>query len=179
MLVMYLLPLIALIFDSNLTGVTYPDFFVRISLIWVILSVMVFWCRKQRWLRPVDVKMLSWEGTLFLCARWPWSLIGTIAAVVDWVRGATLEFRVTPKGRIAAEPLPLRVLAPYAFLSAASGLLPIVLLSRVKIALGFCLFAGINSLLYAVLLLVIIIMHRCENPIPRRRSDRNLVFIGP
>ena len=36
-------------------------------------------------MRPVDVKMPSWEGTLFLFARWPWSLIGTIAAVRDWV----------------------------------------------------------------------------------------------
>jgi cellulose synthase/poly-beta-1,6-N-acetylglucosamine synthase-like glycosyltransferase len=164
MLVMYSFPLVAIILDSNLVGVNYPDFFAWISPIWIALVVMAFWWRKQQWLRPVEAKVLSWEGTLFLIARWPWSLIGTIAAVVDWMRGGTSEFRVTPKGRPAAEPLPLRVFAPYAFLSAASSLPPLLLLSKVKIALGFCLFAGINGLAYAVLLLVITVMHRRENP---------------
>jgi cellulose synthase/poly-beta-1,6-N-acetylglucosamine synthase-like glycosyltransferase len=163
MLTMYLLPLAALLLDSNMVGVNYPDFFVRISLLWIIISGMAFWWSKQQWLRPVEAKALSWEGTLFLFARWPWSLIGTIAAVRDWMRGSTLDFRVTPKGRAAAKPLPFRVLAPYAFLSAASGL-PILLLGSVKIAVGFYVFAAANSVLYAILLLVIIVQHRRENP---------------
>jgi len=131
-------------------------------LAWIVLSGMILWCSKQQWLRPVEAKVLSWEGTLFLFARWPWSLIGTIAAVRDWMRGDTLDFRVTPKGRAAGEPLPLLVLAPYAFLSVASGL-PVLLFHNVKIAVGFYLFAAANSLLYAILLLIIILMHRREN----------------
>jgi cellulose synthase (UDP-forming) len=170
MLVMYLVPLAALLLDANMVGVNYPDYFLHISLLWITLTGMAFWWRRQQWLRPVDVKMPSWEGTLFLFARWPWSLIGTIAAVRDWVRGSTLEFLVTPKGRVAAEPLPLRVLAPYAFLSVASALPSILLFGHVKIALGFFLFATLNSLLYAILLLVIIVMHRRENPTPPRHS---------
>jgi cellulose synthase (UDP-forming) len=163
MLVMYLLPLAALFLDSNLVGVTYPSFFAHISLFWIVLCLMSFWWRKQQWLRPVDVKMPNWEGALFLHARWPWSLIGTIAAVRDWIRGRTLDFRVTPKGRASADPLPFRVLAPYVFLSLISGL-PVLLLGNVKVAVGFYLFAAANSALYAFLLLVIIIMHRRENP---------------
>jgi len=162
MLLMYLLPLTALLLDSNMVSVVYLDFFVRISLAWIVLSGMILWCSKQQWLRPVEAKVLSWEGTLFLFARWPWSLIGTIAAVRDWMRGDTLDFRVTPKGRAAGEPLPLLVLAPYAFLSVASGL-PVLLFHNVKIAVGFYLFAAANSLLYAILLLIIILMHRREN----------------
>jgi cellulose synthase/poly-beta-1,6-N-acetylglucosamine synthase-like glycosyltransferase len=179
MLVMYLLPLAALVLDSNMVAVSYPDFFVRISLVWIVLCVVAFWWKKQEWLRPVDVKMPNWEGTLFLFARWPWSLIGTIAAVRDWMRGSTREFRVTPKGRAAAEPLPLRILAPYAFLSIASGLPPILLLGHVEIAVGFYLFAAMNSLLYAILLLVIIVMHRRENPMPPRRSNPVSALIEP
>jgi cellulose synthase (UDP-forming) len=163
MMIMYLIPLVALFLDSNMVGVTYPDFFAHITLLWIILSTMAFWWKKRQWLRPTDVKMPNWEGMLFLYARWPWSLIGTIAAVRDWIRGSVLDFRVTPKGRIAAEPLPLRVLAPYAFLSLLSGL-PILLLSNVKVAVGFYFFASTNSALYAFLLLVIIVMHRRENP---------------
>ena len=126
---------------------------------------MAFWWKRQRWLRPVDVKMPSWEGALFLFARWPWSLMGSVAAVRDWALGSTRDYRVTPKGRTAAQPLPFRVLAPYAMLSAASGL-PVLFLSHIKIALGFYVFAAFNSILYAILLLVIIIMHRRENPYP-------------
>ena len=63
------------------------------------------------WCRPVEAKVLSWEGTLFLFARWPWSLFGTIAAVRDWATRSFVEFRVTPKGGRAADPLPYRVLA--------------------------------------------------------------------
>jgi cellulose synthase/poly-beta-1,6-N-acetylglucosamine synthase-like glycosyltransferase len=163
MLIMYLLPLAALFLDSNLVGVTYPSFFTHISLFWIVLCLMSFWWRKQQWLRPVDVKMPNWEGTLFLHARWPWSLIGVIAGVRDWMQGSSLDFRVTPKGRASADPLPFRVLAPYVFLSLVSGL-PVLLLGNVKVAVGFYLFAAANSALYAFLLLVIIIMHRRENP---------------
>src|SRR5262249_57120263 len=106
---------------------------------------------------------LSWEGALFLFARWPWSLLGTTSAVVDWLRGRTLDFRVTPKGRADAKPLPLRVLAPYAFLSLASGL-PVLLLGNIKIAVGFYAFAAANSLLYPVLSMVIIAMHKRQHP---------------
>src|SRR5262245_12135454 len=163
MLTIYLLPLAALLSDSNLIGVNYPDFFVRISFLWIILMGMALWWSKQQWMLPVQARVLSWESTLFLFARWPWSLIGMIAALRDWILGNTLDFRVTPKGRDASEPLPLRVLAPYAFLSIASGL-PVLLLGNIKVAVGFYMFATLNSLLYAGLLVVIVIMHKRENP---------------
>jgi hypothetical protein len=165
MLVMYCLPLAALLLDSNMVGVSYPDFCLHSSPIWIVFVVMAFWWRKQQWLRPIDVKILSWEGTLFLFARWPWSLMGSVAAVRDWAWGNTLNFRVTPKGRTPVQRLPFRVLAPYAIFSAASGL-PVLVLSNIKIALGFYVFTAFNSILYAILLLVIIIMHRRENPYP-------------
>ena len=162
MLVMYLLPLFALWIDSNRVGVNYPDFIVRILPVWIFVTGMVIWCSKQRWLRPCEAKVLSWEGALFLFARWPWSLLGTISALVDWLRGRTLEFRVTPKGRADSKPLPLRVLAPYVLLSITSGL-PVLLLGNIKIAVGFYAFAAANSLFYAILSMVIIVMHRGEN----------------
>jgi cellulose synthase (UDP-forming) len=162
MLVMYLLPLVALWIDSNQVGVNYPDFIVRIFPVWIFVTGLVLWCSKQRWLRPGEAKVLSWEGTLFLFARWPWSLLGTISAVADWLRGRALDFRVTPKGGADAKPLPLRVLAPYAFLSMTSGI-SVLLLGNIKIALGFYAFAAANSLLYAILSMVIIVMHKREN----------------
>jgi cellulose synthase (UDP-forming) len=173
MMIMYLLPLAALFLDSNLVGVTYPSFFARISLIWIVVCTMSFWWRRQHWLRPVDARTMTWEGALYMYARWPWSLIGTIAAVRDCIKGNTLEFRVTPKGCASAEPLPFRVLAPYAFLSLVSGL-PVVLLGNVKVAVGFYLFAAANSALYALLMLVIIFMHKRENP--KRENPSTIVL---
>jgi cellulose synthase/poly-beta-1,6-N-acetylglucosamine synthase-like glycosyltransferase len=165
MLAMYCLPLAALLLDSNMVGVSYLDFCLHYSPIWIVFVVMAFWWRKQQWLRPIDVKILSWEGTLFLFARWPWSLMGSVAAVRDWAWGNTLNFRVTPKGRTPAQRLPFRVLAPYAILSVASGL-RVLVLNNIRIALGFYVFAAFNSILYAILLLVIITIHRRENPDP-------------
>jgi hypothetical protein len=177
MLVMYLLPLGALLLDSNMVAVNYPDFFFRITFLWIILTGMAFWWRKQQWLRPVDVKMPNWEGTLFLFARWPWSLIERLRCErLD----REIYFGVSCDPMCAAaEPLPFRILAPYAFLSVASGLPPVLLIGHVKIAVGFYLFAAMNSLLYATLLLVIIIMHRRENPAPSLCSDRLSSVIEP
>ncbi len=62
--------------------------------------------------RPFDAKILSFEATLFLFARWPWALAGTLAALRDWATGSFVDFRVTPKGASEVDPLPLRVLAP-------------------------------------------------------------------
>ena len=163
MLVTYLIPLVALLLDSNMVGVTYPDFLLHISPVWIVLFLMGFWWKWQQWLRPVEAKVLSWEGALFLIARWPWSLFGSVAAVKDRIWGNSLDFRVTPKGHVAAEPLPLRVLVPYAFLSVTSAL-PVLLLGKIKVAVGFYLFGAVNSLLYAFLLLAIIALHRRENP---------------
>lgn len=173
MLITYLLPLSALLFDCNLVGINYPDFFARASLIWLTLTTMAIWWSKQQWTRPVDAKVVSWEGALFLFARWPWSLIGMLAAMRDRLMGNTLEFRVTPKGRSAAEPLSAKVLAPYAFLSIASGL-PVLLLDNIKVAVGFYVFATINSLLYASLLVIIILKHKQENPRPIDIRGRKL-----
>jgi len=39
--------------------------------------------KNKGWFRPVGAKVLSWEGIVFLFARWPWALFGETAAVVE------------------------------------------------------------------------------------------------
>src|SRR6185369_13757741 len=73
------------------------------------------------------------------------------------------DFRITPKGREGTAPLPIRLLIPYATLSLASGL-PVFWFDQVERARGFLVFATANSALYAILLLVIVLMHAKENP---------------
>jgi cellulose synthase (UDP-forming) len=131
----------------------------------LVMIVMAFWWRAQGWTRPVKAKVLSWEGMLFPFARWPWALLGVVAAIRDRLVGATADFRVTPKHTDEAAPLPLRLLAPYAILLLVSGI-PLLLLD-VEVALGFYVFAAINAVLYAILLVVIIRQHAHENPVSK------------
>jgi cellulose synthase (UDP-forming) len=163
MLLMYCLPIFALLNDKNMVGVAYSEFFVRFSLVWVTLIFIAFRWRVHKFIRPVEANIFSWEGTLFLFARWPWTLLGSAAAIKDWLTGTTSDFRVTPKAYAAAPPLPFRLIAPYAFLSVASGL-PVILLNGIEKARGFFIFATVNCTLYAILLLVIVIRHWKENP---------------
>jgi len=172
MLLKFLVPIIALIGDRNMVGVTYPEFVVRFLGPSMVLVAMAFWWRRHGWTRPRDSKVLSWEGTLFLFARWPWVLMGTLTAAVDTVRGRTAQFRVTPKGE-QSRHLPLRVLAPYAILSIGSAL-PVVLLSGIAQARGFYFFAMVNCLVYAILLVVIVVQHQRENPASARSWDRGM-----
>lgn len=162
MAVMYAMPIAALFLDINYVGTTYLDFFLHFFPISVVLILMAYRWKAGGWLRPYDAKIISWEGLLFLFARWPWSLLGTIAAVRDWITGTFVDFRVTPKGTDAVGPLPLRVLLPYVFLSLGSAL-PAALLTHVMVAKGFYIFALVNAAIYALLLVVILVRHATEN----------------
>ena len=171
MALMYALPLLALFSHQNMLKITYVDFFVRFSMIVVSLLVILYWWRRQGWLRPNTAKVMSWEGALYLFARWPWWVIGTVAAVRDTITGTVADFRVTPKGSDVRRSLPLRALLPYLLLSAGSSI-PALLLHDVGEARGFYVYATLNSVLYALLALTAVVMHWRENPVlqaaPRR-----------
>ena len=162
MLLMYCLPLLALVYDQNLVGVAYPEFFVRFFIVWTLLTFIAVRWKKHGFVRPIDTKVFSWESTLFLFARWPWSLWGSVAGIIDCVTGKTSVFRVTRKDRPEGHPLPLKTIVPYAFLSIVSGL-PVILLLKVESARGFLFFSILNCLIYTTLLLVIVGRHWKEN----------------
>lgn len=161
MLLMFLLPMIALGLDRNMVGVTYPEFFIRFSTPSVVLIALAFWWRRNGLLRPYEARVFSWEGMLFLFARWPWALWGVVAAVFDSLRGTPVTFKVTPKGGARSE-LPLRVIMPYVVLTFMAAL-PVIMLSSVHVAKGFYLFALANALIYAIVLAVIIMQDCREN----------------
>lgn len=163
-LILCLLPLIALFLDANIVGVTFIGFFAHTLIISTLLALLALWIQRQGWGRPQEANVFSWESVLFAFARWPWMLLGSIAAVKDRLFGSVAGFRITPKGRRNAErPLPLWVLAPYVILSIGSGL-PVILLSNIKTASGFYFLAALGSLIYALLLFVIVVKHWQENP---------------
>ncbi|EIM29977.1 glycosyltransferase family 2 protein [Microvirga lotononidis] len=163
---MFVMPIVALVLDANIVGVTYPEFMLHFGVGTLALVLIVATLARSGWGRPADGKVLSWEGTLFLFARWPWSLLGTAAAVRDWWTGTIVEFRVTPKGTAETPPLPTRVVLPYALLSLASGL-PALLLDHRESSAGFYVFTIVNCVLYAILTVTILVRHCTENGILR------------
>jgi hypothetical protein len=178
MLLMFLLPLIALGLDRNMVGVTYPEFIIRFATPSIVLIALAAWWRKNGLLRPYDAKVFSWEGMLFLYARWPWALWGVCAAVADTIRGTPVSFKVTPKGG-ARSLLPPGVIMPYVALTAASAV-PVMLFDSVLVARGFLLFALANALIYTLVLAVILIQDSRENarPVGWRNSAALLCCAG-
>lgn len=165
-LAMFATPAAALIFDFNLAGVTYPDFILHAAPPALLLTAVIIRLARLGHCRPVQTKVLSWEGALYPLVRWPWVLIGTVTALRDWWTGAAVEFRVTPKGSATDAAMPVRVVTPFVLLSVGSSL-PALLLSGIRDAQGFYFIALLNATFYTILTLVIFIMHNRENNRPQ------------
>ncbi|MFZ2102154.1 MAG: glycosyltransferase family 2 protein [Oricola sp.] len=162
MAAMFVMPVYALLTGEHFADVTYIDFFTHMLPLSVALLVLAYWWRSTGLFRPADAKILSWEGIGFLFLRWPWALIGSLAAVVDHFRGKVADFRVTPKGNENTGPLPLRVLAPYLFLALVSAITA-WLVEDPGTAGGFYVFNLINAVVYGGLALLVLLRHALEN----------------
>jgi len=162
MAVMFVMPIVALVTGQSFVNVTYPQFLAHFAPLSMVLLLLAYRWRSTGSYRPFNARVLSWEYVFFQFARWPWALAGTVAALRDWLTGSVVEFRITPKGSSEVDPLPARVLTPYAILSVVSAL-PVLLIANPGEARGFYVFALINAVLYAVLLLIILVQHAREN----------------
>jgi cellulose synthase/poly-beta-1,6-N-acetylglucosamine synthase-like glycosyltransferase len=181
MALMFAMPIIALSSGMTFVNVTYPQFLLHFAPLSLVLVILAFRWRSTGSYRPFNAKVLSWESMIFQFARWPWALAGTIAALRDWLTGSAVDFRITPKGNSAVDPLPVRVLAPYAGLSMTSAL-PVALVSNPGEASGFYVLALLNTAIYAILLAVIVIQHARENALQTRslsyRTALSLSFVA-
>ncbi len=164
MLLTFLIPILALVFDVRFAEVTYPAFIGHSAPATIALIVIAYQIRKDGFFRPFGAKVISWERALFACAQWPWVFWGSFMATLDSLTGKTADFRITPKGKVATGQLPNKVIAPY-FLLALFSILPVLLLERVENAAGFYLLALINAAIYSTLVAVIVIKHVAENGI--------------
>ncbi|MDE2383173.1 MAG: glycosyltransferase [Alphaproteobacteria bacterium] len=160
----FLLPILAVFMKVTFVDVTYPEFVMHVAPMAIVLTIVVMRMRGGGLLRPASARLLSWELPVFLFAKWPWVLFGTTAAIWDWAAGSFVDFKVTPKGTKAADPLPPRVLAPYAFLSVASAI-PVILVDNAQFASGFYIFGLMNALIYGGIFLLALIKHQLEKEV--------------
>ena len=123
MAIMFALPIIALLSGRNFVSVSYPDFLVRFVPISTVLVLMALGGVRENSATAYDAKVLSWEGTLFLFARWPMGLHDGRARLGDRV---LRRFPRDTKGQWRGQPLPLQWGCPYAILALISALPPLL-----------------------------------------------------
>lgn len=158
MALLYIIPILALLFDFRYAEVTYPAFVLHAAPQIMILILLAYQLKSDGLLRPRDGSVISWEKTLFLGLQWPWVLCGCTMAIWDRLVGGFVDFRITPKGDAIEETLPMPVLLVYVVL-ALGCLLPVLLLSDVQNASGFYLLTAINGMYYTAIVATIVIQH--------------------
>ncbi|OXH87412.1 hypothetical protein CA831_20965, partial [Burkholderia multivorans] len=128
----------------------------------VLILCVVTWCtHATQSCRPLNTRLLSWEGLSFVFARWPWVVLGCLSAIVDCMRGKEFAFKVTPKGGTIEQDAPLRVVAPYLLISLFCSA-PVVAVENPHNAGGFYLFSTLTSVLYFVIAAVVAVNHGKE-----------------
>ena len=119
--------------------------------------------QEQGLLRPSNAKILSWEVILFQLARWPWVVSAVFDAVRCTVNKATLEWKITPKGKADRPLIHLPMLMPYILIIAGSFFVTIST-QRAPIRRGYFYLTLFNILTYLGVLVTILACHKLENP---------------
>ncbi len=158
MVLLYAMPISALVFDIRFAEVTYPAFLLHVAPQILVLTTIAYFIKSDGHFRPYDGKVLSWERILFVGIQWPWVAWGCLMAIRDRLFGGFVDFRITPKGEAAETVLPMRLLMVYAAL-AMGCFAPILLVDGVQNAQGFYLLTAINGLFYTAIVTVILTHH--------------------
>ncbi|WP_327119733.1 glycosyltransferase [Nocardia sp. NBC_01730] len=127
--------------------------------LWLVLGTAVL--RRAGLLRPIDTPILSWENWLYRLTRWPFIARGVGAAVRQLFRPGTITTKVTPKEAGGLEPLPFKLIAPYAALGmtlAAAAL--IGELSGATASYVFLCLLG--AVVYVVVTFAVCLLHAAE-----------------
>jgi cellulose synthase (UDP-forming) len=172
-----MLPSYALLTGRYFVNVTYIDYFLHILPLSVVMIILAYWWRATGLFRPSLASIISWEGMAFLFARWPWSLLGSVVAVRDWLFGVIAEFRVTPKKSARAEALPFWVLSPYLGISLACAIIAWGV-EDPGTAGGFYIFNLMIAAIYVGLVILIVVRHFIENHVPIRANPLDNLLTG-
>lgn len=167
MLVLYLVPVISLVFDTRFADVTYPAFIGHSLPTILVLIFFAFAMRRDGFFRPHYAPILSLDKGVFMCLQWPWVLWGSFMAILNALRKDFVDFRVTPKGDAANRRIPKRVINVYGFL-ALGCLLPVLLNGNVQNAKGFYLLSTLNGLVYTLIVAMIAKQYLKDNKVSLR-----------
>jgi hypothetical protein len=122
MLAAYLLPIVAILTRTPWVRVSYVEFLLHKIALMAASVMTVLWVKRNRWLKPVTSRIVTWETIVFQLTRWPWVLAGSVAAIVDALLQRRWDYRITPKGDDAEREISWRFLAPYLAIAGIAGL---------------------------------------------------------
>jgi cellulose synthase (UDP-forming) len=138
--------------------VSYISFWIYYFFTIAVILVILAWFKKQRLLRPIDAKIISWEVAIFQMVRWPWILLGCSFAIADAINKKQFSFKVTPKGSACENIMPVKVLVPYAAI-AFINLACVLIFSHANFAKGYYYLALLNGVFYIIVASVILFWH--------------------
>jgi len=162
MLFGHLLPIIAVFSHKPWVAVSYLDYITYSIPISFSILAIVWFIKKNGWMRPYYSPVVSWEMILFTIIRWPWALYGSIMGVVTVLTKKQVNFKVTPKGVMARPSMKWSILCPYMAIILIS-FLPGIIVKDAGDANGYYLFLIMNILIYTIVLFSIIIIHKNES----------------
>jgi cellulose synthase (UDP-forming) len=158
-LLLYALPLFALLTNEPLVSLVFTDFLKHALPATLIALLIVGWAFTKGWYRPGTHFLLSWQGILLTAARWPIVLIALVNAVISVVfRNGAFTYMVTPKGlRGLRGADSLRVALPFVVLAVTPivivVLYPFLIAGETSRAAGYILFAMMSAVLFTFLII--------------------------
>lgn len=155
------IPIFAIVSNTPFASVSYLSFLILNFLNIGITLCIVLYLKSLKMLRPVNVKIISWEIILFQLARWPWTLFGVTSSLYDFITKSEFAFKVTPKNNVGYIPLPTKVLLPY-MLIIAIYLVAGFIWNNSNLVAGYYYFIISALIMYTSTLGAIIIMHEKE-----------------
>jgi cellulose synthase (UDP-forming) len=126
---------------------------------WLLLIALLL--RRRRLLRPPDAPLISWENWLYTLTRWPYVALGIWAAVRQKIRPQPIQFKLTQKGVVELQQLPVRALSPYLAISVASAGAALIG-ERFTSAVGYVFLSLIAAVMYAIVAVAVPVLHASE-----------------
>lgn len=143
-------------------NVNYFAFLVHMWAITACLLAIVTLLRRRGLLRPPRAPLVSWENWLYSLTRWPYVGLGILAALVEFVRPKPVSFKVTPKSAEGLEPLPAKLVMPFATISAVSAAAAIAAEHAATAAAGYVFLSALAGVTYAVVAVAVPLLHARE-----------------
>lgn len=155
------LPPIAAVTGLLWIEVNYFEFLLRWAAASACLLLMFALLRRRGVLRPRTAPILSWELWLGAVTRWPFVAWGVFAATLQTFRPRPVGFKVTPKGAHGLEPLPVRLVLPFAVVTAVMS--AAALLGELNTrAAGYVFLCLLAAVAYSVVAISVCVLHAVE-----------------
>ena len=161
-LVLFLIPLLALLSGRPVADVPLTEFLQRSIPVTLASLTLLAWAYSRRWFKPGTHFFISWQGILLGFARWPIVLVAIVEATISVLfRQGRFTYLVTPKGGAALSVRnALRSIAPYALLGLISAFVPIFYWATGRDpeghAAGYVFFALLSAVAFIVITLAAI-----------------------